>query len=99
MEKEELKDIQLATNDTILELVKLVKQSANSWRKTCMTLIVAIVVICAMFAGSWLYFISTYEVEIIDTTTTTYEQSSDGESRIINGNSYNDNSVHNVREE
>ena len=46
-----------------------------------------------MFCGI-LCFFSFNEVEVTETTTTTYEQQADGDSSIVNGNQYKDNAVH-----
>ena len=49
-------------------------------------------VIIGSLVGGALYFFSAYAVEVEDTIT--YEQQSDGNSSIINGNQYKDNAVH-----
>ena len=89
------KEIQLLTNETFLEIMKHQREQVNNFKKVCIACLVTLCIIAITLCGSIIYFFSTYEVEVLDTTTTTYEQSSDGESQIINGNNYNDNSIHN----
>ncbi len=78
-----------------LEIMKHQREQVNNFKKVCIACLVTLCIIAITLCGSIIYFFSTYEVEVLDTTTTTYEQSSDGESQIINGNNYNDNSIHN----
>ena len=58
----------------------------------CLACIISTMVIIGSLVGGALYFFSVYAVEVEDTIT--YEQQSDGNSSIINGNQYKDNAVH-----
>lgn len=64
----------------------------ESKRKTIMNYIF-MSFIAFMFCGI-LWFFSFNEVEVTETTTTTYEQQADGDSSIVNGNQYKDNAIH-----
>ncbi len=97
----EEKEIQLITNETFLKIMEHQRQTIEGYKKIAFTSLATVILTVLITCVSIFYFFSTYEVEVLDTTTTTttYEQSSDGESQIINGNSYNDNSVHNEKGE
>lgn len=58
----------------------------------CLSCIISTMVIIGSLVGGALYFFSNYAVDVEDTIT--YEQQSDGNSSIINGNQYKDNAVH-----
>lgn len=88
----------LDNNKFYEELIKSViaqnKKQVKDMKIICVTCIIATTVIISSLVGGALYFLSTYSVDVTDTIT--YEQSSDGNSNIINGNQYKDNAIHNA---
>lgn len=52
------------------------------------------ILISSAFIYKDLKILEDFEVEVSDEITTTYEQQSDGNSSIVNGNQYKDNSLH-----
>lgn len=93
----QIKDIQLCSNDTILEFIKQQKETMNSYKKIITTLIASICIIIFTLCGTAIYAINTIDVTAETTTTTT--QTVDGEGEIINGNQYKDNATHNQTKE
>ena len=91
------KEIQLLSNETFMEIMKHQRQTLEGYKKICLACLATVVLSITIMCGSAIYFFANYEAEIIEETTTTYEQQSDGESQIINGTSYNDNSIHNAK--
>ena len=89
--------IQIATNETFHELVKQQRRTIKMMWKMTLACLIAMVMVVSMTVGGILYFFSAYAVEVEDTVETTYEQSSDGNSSIINGNQFNDNSTNNEK--
>ena len=89
--------IQIATNETFHELVKQQRRTIKMMWKMTLACLIAMVMVVSMTVGGILYFFSAYAVEVEDTVKTTYEQSSDGNSSIINGNQFNDNSTNNEK--
>lgn len=87
------KEIQLLSNETFMEIMKHQRQTLEGYKKICLACLATVVLSITIMCGSAIYFFANYEAELVEETT--YEQSSDGESQIINGNSYNDNSIHN----
>lgn len=87
------KEIQLLSNETFMEIMKHQRQTLEGYKKICLACLATVVLSITIMCGSTIYFFANYEAELVEGTT--YEQSSDGESQIINGNNYNDNSIHN----
>lgn len=87
------KEIQLLSNETFMEIMKHQRQTLEGYKKICLACLATVVLSITIMCGSTIYFFANYEAEFVEETT--YEQSSDGESQIINGNSYNGNSIHN----
>lgn len=92
-------DLQLITNETFIQIMKHQRKQVESFRKICVASFITLCVTVAIVCFCVLYFLNAYTIEVEDTVTTTYEQSSDGESQIINGDNYNDGAVHNDNKE
>ena len=90
-------DLQVSFDKTFEKFMELQTKTVDKCQRICRNCLIALVAIVLIIVGGLLYFFSAYAVEIEGEiiTSTTYEQQSDGESQIINGNSYNDNSIHN----
>lgn len=87
----ENRDVQLATNETILELIRHQKEN-NKLIKNMFFGLVAIT-ITMMLCTTVLYVLNNYQIE--GSTTTTTEQSAEGNASIINGGQFNDSAVQN----
>lgn len=56
---------------------------------------ICLTVMLTLVLGFFSYIASTFELSMSDTIETTYDQSADGESNIINGNQFNDSASNN----
>lgn len=63
--------------------------------KSMRNVVIACLVSMLLMAGGFLYYLGTFEMVVEESIKTTYEQSSNENSSIINGNQFNDNSQNN----
>lgn len=87
------KEIQLVTNETVIELINAQKESNKIIKSMFFGLLALAITLIICFTT--LYILDNYNIEA-STTTTTTEQSVEGDgSNIINGDQFNDNSSKN----
>ncbi len=87
------KEIQLVTNETVIELINAQKDSNKIIKSMFFGLLALAITLIICFTT--LYILDNYNIEA-STTTTTTEQSVEGDgSNIINGDQFNDNSSKN----
>lgn len=79
--------------DLVKELMRQNRKQLKEMKIICLSCIITTAIIISCLVGGTLYFFSTFAVEVEDTVT--YEQQSDGNSSIINGDQYRDNSTNN----
>lgn len=79
--------------DLVKELTRQNRKQLKEMKIICLSCIISTAIIISCLVGGALYFFSTFAVEVEDTIT--YEQQSDGNSSIINGDQYRDNSTNN----
>ena len=94
MDKEQIEQIQLCTNETTLELIKQMKSSQETFRKILSTMIISITVAVVVLCGSVIYIFNNFEITGSETTQTVEGDSAE----IINGNQYKDSATHNQGE-
>ncbi len=63
--------------------------------KSMRNVVVACLISMLLMAGGFLYYLGTFEMVVEESIETIYEQSSNENSSIINGNQFNDNSQNN----
>lgn len=80
----DIKEIQIATNETIMELMKHQKEQCKQIRNMFMTVIISFTIMIGMCVGGIMYFINTFEIETFTETTTTTTQTVEGDSAEIN---------------
>lgn len=87
------KEIQLVTNETVIELINAQKDSNKIIKSMFFGLLALAITLIICFTT--LYILDNYNIEATTTTTTT-EQNVEGDgSNIINGDQFNDNSSKN----
>lgn len=85
------KEIQLVTNETVIELINAQKESNKIIKSMFFGLLALAITLIICF--STLYILDNYNIEASTTTTTTTEQNVEGDNTsIINGDQFNDNS-------
>lgn len=100
MEKEKIEQIQIASNETILAIMKQQKESIKTIKVMFISLLIAICVIVMSCVGGAIYFFNTFDLEATTTETTTQTVEGEGaEISNVEGNQYKDNSTHNENKE
>lgn len=86
-----MNEMQVLANETIQEILKHQREQMKHYRILALSCLASLITIILILIGSVFYFLNTYD--ITPESTTTYEQSADGEGgNIINGDQFNDNS-------
>ena len=94
MDKEQIEQIQLCTNETTLQLIKQMKTSQETFRKILSTMIISITIAVVVLCGTVIYIFNNFEIQGTETTQTVEGDSAE----IINGNQYKDSATHNQGE-
>lgn len=79
---EKINKIQLATNETIKNMMEHQKQQGKMYRNMMFALLVGFILNTCILVGGVLYFFSAYSVEVVDTVN---EITVEGESATYNG--------------
>lgn len=79
---EKINKIQLATNETIKNMMEHQKQQGKMYRNMMFSLLVGFILNTCILVGGVLYFFSAYSVEVVDTVN---EITVEGESATYNG--------------
>ena len=69
------------------------RRAVKALTTVCIACVVTTLITISVMVGGTLYLVSNFEMAVEETIT--YEQESDGNSSIINGDNYNDNSSNN----
>ena len=88
----DIEKINIASNETILELVKSLKSRLKTAERLTIIAMSMMLIQTTVLVGGILYFLNTFEVEM---STETITQTSEGETAIINNVSGENNSVTN----
>lgn len=93
MDKKQFDEIQLCTNETVIELIGVLKDRMNRNDKVTIISMCIMLLNTLIVVGGLLYFCSAFEVEVTDEYTTT--QTIEGEGAVINNVDGTNNSVTN----